>query len=579
MALTDVKTGSKLRGVAVNHQGDTLDVENRAAIWTAQMASNGMWWKTENGYLAPVEGKTDLRISSSPYVWQTTVRRDTLLLSFAYNGQQRVVGYDQLRRYFGCYAESGFDEYGGLLLFRAVSDATADTTKSTTEEVLDTALNYALVARHGEEIIAASARMTTDFKLKSSRFNDNLAADSTFLADDDDLCWHFALRTDGGYDLINNDGNGLFPYPYGTHEFGFELRRGSQSDARWVLRDGHLAMVDADNRLLHLVYNPSDVGYFSLVELVSPEMSVVSPAALAAQGSVLSPRAGELSLYGYFSAAGLQNMMTDTVLSLDLTHAVLPLRARLFDESKQGNALIYVSASMAPYVPLGWRNVVVCDSQQVGRVLRPVRLKDGEPFAVSRPFSVGPDSLTYTRSLAADGNWATLYLPFSVSVWPRGVQPYRYVGIENNQLNLESMGAYRAYTPILLKREADATLPDTVCFVAEPQRVGVTAETQTEFCGTLVRYSIPTDVTCYLLADDGQRFVRAADGSYAAPFRCYLKTEKAARALLLDFNQTAILSTKSKAAPQAIYSLDGMRLPAKPRHGFYIEGKAVHWAE
>ena len=266
--------------------------------------------------------------------------------------------------------------------------------------------------------------------------------------------------------------------------------------------------------------------------------------------------------------------MSAKVTSLDLTHIVLPLHLQNFTYQNPTNTLIYVSRSMLPLVPDTWPNVVACDSSRVGHAVRVITLVDRYPFFALKPFYVGSDSLSYTRSVPTDKKWNTLYLPFSMSGMPLQVEAFTLRDVTNSTLALETMGSIPAYTPMLMRYTGvSSSSSDSVVFKAEEQIVDATPlpaqPNETALVGNMRTYTINSEQSSvYFLASDGSRLVCAASGSYLDPFRCYLwmnEMGKESRSLQIGGIYTSlsrpVISTSEEA--HSVYTLQGINLGHK----------------
>lgn len=225
---------------------------------------------------------------------------------------------------------------------------------------------------------------------------------------------------------------------------------------------------------------------------------------------------------------------------------------------------------MLPYIPNSWNNVIVCSDTTGNRPLRPIKLTDRHPFYAAYAFYTGNDELSYIRSTPTDGKWNTAYLPFAMSAMPAGLEAFSFQTISNATLELETMGAIPAYAPILLRYSGTATTGSKdIEFVAESQLVPATplpdTERTTRMSGVLQQLSVAdSNEPFYFLSNDGTRFVRAANGSYLDPFRCYLfieGSESTSRSLQIGGIHTAISSaTLTDSEPGELFTADGASL-------------------
>lgn len=277
---------------------------------------------------------------------------------------------------------------------------------------------------------------------------------------------------------------------------------------------------------------------------------------------------------GGWSAAQIAGLLSAKVTSLDMTQLTLPLHLQNFTYQQPTNALIYVSRSMQSLVPDAWPNVIVCDSNQVGHVVRVINLVDRYPFFALKSFSVGTDSLSYTRSIPTDKKWNTLYLPFSMDGMPSQVEAFTLRDVTNSTLALETMEHIPAYTPMLIRYSGvSSSSSDSVVFNAEEQVIAATPlpsqPKETALVGNLQTYNISSEQSSvYFLASDGNRLVCAANGSYLDSFRCYLQmseAEKESRSLQIGGIYTSLSNSMNRTAEEAypIYTIQGISLGYK----------------
>lgn len=180
-------------------------------------------------------------------------------------------------------------------------------------------------------------------------------------------------------------------------------------------------------------------------------------------------------------------------------------------------------------------------------------------------------SITISRS----GNWGTIILPFNAAI-PEGLTAYSCTGVDDNdKLTLESVDAFKANTPYIIKGTCEATL------------TGDAQGTQLTYTGGLLTgvYSgsaIPAGSYVLQTQDDVQAFYKVNSAFTATPNKCYLTVPASSgnvKAFYFDFGgEDAIEAIADGGRTQGngeIYNLAGQRMKSLQRGVNIVGGKKV----
>ena len=180
-------------------------------------------------------------------------------------------------------------------------------------------------------------------------------------------------------------------------------------------------------------------------------------------------------------------------------------------------------------------------------------------------------SITISRS----GNWGTIILPFDAAI-PEGLTAYSCTGVDDNdKLTLESVDAFKANTPYIIKGTCDATLTGD----AQGTQLSYTSGLLT---GVYTAATIPAssgNTTNYVLQTqaDGQAFYKVDTDFTATPYKCYLTvTSSEVKAFFLDFGgEDAINGIEAETENAEIFNLAGQRVNKAQRGIYIVNGKKV----
>lgn len=391
----------------------------------------------------------------------------------------------------------------------------------------------AIVAANGVGSYAAAADINAGGFLKLASLEGNVLEDSSVLMTAAYMRWHIDgnASSAGGFRLYSDsakyicvggrDGGSAMVSLGGRSSAALFSRRCGQ--LRTIARGDTLCLVlhrrtDAKGTWVDFRFVPADKvdGAASVAAALTP---------MPAQGTIGSDTHGGRKYTGHFNAFQLSTAIDSATTSLDLTEAVMPLRPADFTFAGATNCLIYVRAQAErTIVPASWKNVVAVSSAGA-HLARPMRIADGVPFHAMRPFSVGADSLSYSRIVPASG-WNTLVLPFSVEAAPETLVVAGVAAVGDSSLTVEYCKGIAANTPCIFRASEGRSDNYTALFKATPHSVvpatpGGADVGQGAFRGTFSKVAIAAGGGKWLLlAPDGYSFAPAAAGSFLSPFRC-----------------------------------------------------------
>ncbi len=218
-----------------------------------------------------------------------------------------------------------------------------------------------------------------------------------------------------------------------------------------------------------------------------------------------------------------------------------------------------------------------------------LKLTDDTDLAVFTPFTVS--TVTYTRTLSGKSEWASLCLPFEVSLAEQPFRAFTLLSATADAVQLtELTGSIPAGTPVFIKVNKEQTDISLSAQNVEIKDVASGSATQDNSYQLVGLYAAKTfdavaDANCYILKADRlmnlANVVGEGTGVKAVksrPYRAYIKgsAEEPAglsRVLGIDINGgvTAIDSPDAPAgdSPAEYYDLQGRRLEG-PRKGINI---------
>ena len=305
---------------------------------------------------------------------------------------------------------------------------------------------------------------------------------------------------------------------------------------------------------------------------------------MSSPGSVRTDGMGGKVFEGRFNSYLVSQALDSATTSIDLTKAVLPEQFTDFKYTAATNCIVYIPESFAEKVPQGWRNVVSV-GENGAHLIRKTELCDGKPFHAPLSFTVGRDSLTYTRVFPHEG-WNTLVLPFTVSETSEKTEAYVFVRIENGEVEMEKSDSIKALTPYIVRFEGRENGNSQVTFTAAEGTEVTSFLPEWEngkFNGTLQTIKPASPQTEYLfLGNDGYTFSPAAEGSFLLPFRCgfmFLKSAETRELRLMKYGTVGVKTVVNAQKPQTVYDINGMRMNQTdnlPEGIYIINGKKIY---
>ena len=206
-------------------------------------------------------------------------------------------------------------------------------------------------------------------------------------------------------------------------------------------------------------------------------------------------------------------------------------------------------------------------------------LDDGKDFVAYEPFAA--KAASYSRKMKEGTTWATLCLPFEVSLADKNFRAFKLLsadeGTETVELE-EIEGSIAAGTPVIIKMKDGATQLDFTVANKEIAKDVQTAETangnyQLQGLYTQKMFSKDTDNNCYIVKGDklmnpAKLLGTATESVGSKPFRAYMVDNSSAPAagarmfsISVGGSTTAIEQLESTADSKAeYYDLQGRRL-------------------
>lgn len=389
----------------------------------------------------------------------------------------------------------------------------------------------AIVAANGVGSYAAAADINAGGFLKLASLEGNVLEDSSVLLTAAYMKWYIDGNGSSaeGFRLYCDSARYI---SVGGRDGGSTMVRlgGRASAALFSRRGGRLCAVARGDTLCLVLHRRTDskgtwVDFrFVPADRVDGAVSVAAVLVpMAAQGTVEGDTHGGRKYKGHFNAFQLSAAIDNATTSLDLTEAVMPLRPADFAFTGATNCLVYVRAQAErTIVPGSWKNVVAVSSAGA-RLTRPMRIADGVPFHAMHSFSVGADSLSYSR-IVPGGGWNTLVLPFSVEAAPASLVVAEVAAVGDSSLTVEYGKGIAANTPCIFRASERRQDNYTALFKATANSVVPATPDgagQGGLRGTFSKIAIAGgEGKWLLLAPDGYSFAPAAAGSFLSPFRC-----------------------------------------------------------
>lgn len=206
-------------------------------------------------------------------------------------------------------------------------------------------------------------------------------------------------------------------------------------------------------------------------------------------------------------------------------------------------------------------------------------LDDGKDFVAYEPFAA--KAASYSRKMKEGTTWATLCLPFEVSLADKNFRAFKLLsadeGTETVELE-EIEGSIAAGTPVIIKMKDGATKLDFTeadKTIAKDVQTAETADANYKLQGlyTQKMFSKDTDNNCYIVKGDklmnpAKLLGTATESVGSKPFRAYMVDNSSAPAagarmfsISVGGSTTAIEQLESTADSKAeYYDLQGRRL-------------------
>lgn len=301
----------------------------------------------------------------------------------------------------------------------------------------------------------------------------------------------------------------------------------AEMPAHWSLGAAGCVACDASGVEIskpYLVYNKTD-GAFCFISSEDVGNASFSPVLL----SECAPEAieetsdqGVKTLRGGWSAEALAAVSWQGVAVLDLRALALPQSTMAFRQRPtECNSPILVSADTPAHRVEAWPFVLLCEEEEA-RLAAAFTLSDGISLNGVRDFSAAVGQLTYVRRMHADGGWETLTVPFETLV-PDGFEVCVPDEISENEIIFLKVGRLEANRAAIVRYVGSSENEEPLlCLSNASERVEVAP---TEMLLRGVYDTLRVDVSSagiYLLDAEGQNFVKAAPGSWVAPFRACL---------------------------------------------------------
>ena len=207
-------------------------------------------------------------------------------------------------------------------------------------------------------------------------------------------------------------------------------------------------------------------------------------------------------------------------------------------------------------------------------------------FKANEPFTVAAAS--YNRTMSDGNTWATLCLPFEVSLADQNFRAFKLLSANDDAVELEEVEtSIAAGMPVIIKMNEGATslnISATDKKIAEKALVSATADGNYQLQGLYAQkeFSIDADNNCYIVK--GDKLMNPAKllentkvtKVVSKPFRAYMVDNSSAAAGAKMFsigfndNTTAIDNLNTIANDKAVYyDIQGLRLNA-PQKGINI---------
>lgn len=547
--LTNLKGSSTLLGREVpNFSNSILEVADDCCIWNLRqdggaysLYSPGM----QQGIALKKKSSTSLVMSAGDWEkWQLSAVGDGLFVLQSQTDPSRALGlnwYSSDKIYFGVYKTTG-NNPTQLRIYKQIVSAV----DLPGEAVMPADGNrVALVVNHQALVSSATGADWADIAPYILE-NNTLAGESNVKS------WICHQRDNGAFNLTDADGKGL--------ETVVEQLPAQMA---WKVDNGHFVTTEKPARYLVQTAN----GGLCLMsrdeaEEKNPAFPLFIPFGEAPRFTLSEQ--GVKVLTGGWNVQQLADVDWSGVQILDLTNLSLPKSAVRFSRRPENsNNVVYVAASTTVPYWSRWKNVVTCSPDGKGEWSSQSLLVDREAWYVDRDIKVGNRQLSYQRQAHGDGKWETIMVPFSAAL-PADFELAKLDRRgENGDLIFKKVKSIEANEPMLIRYNGAVTdgKVNLELFSKEgwltPYHPSATSLSGTYF---------PVNVTAehsgiYLLNASGDTFLRAAAGSYLAPFRAafFEDTHRSTvRLTFVDDEAAGLTPSANEYMGHCCYTIDGL---------------------
>lgn len=241
---------------------------------------------------------------------------------------------------------------------------------------------------------------------------------------------------------------------------------------------------------------------------------------------------GVKTLRGGWSAEALASVNWQGISALDVRELALPQTTVEFQQRPAAcNIPILVDTDTPERLVEAWPFVLQCEGESA-RLVTAFTLADGMPLKWKGRFSATPGDLTYMRQMHADGGWETFVVPFDIRV-PEDFEVRVPGEISANEIIFTKVDRQEANRAAIIRHKgaANGERPQlNLC--NDSENVGA-AISETFLQGVYDTLRVQENgASIYLLDASGQNFVKAAAGSWVAPFRAALCSNEMADAVV-----------------------------------------------
>ena len=510
------RKGSQLLGVAVqsNAQG-SVEVSSSECLWCLQRNTDGTFdiLTPEGKYLNTADGANVALAAKRKSQWNIFPLKNGFVFSAVETPQRSLGLYAWLAElYFANYTASQ-NTTPTLQIFvpqAALPDAEIVFPTPGSEVVLTVGEKAVAVSQQGNAMVSAAGCRLSDGTMAipqgASAFVCEYVNDSVFL-----------LRNEQGY-LSHSLTCADLP-------------------AHWTLDAVGCVACDALGENIsepYLAYN-KETEEFCLIsreDVGNASFLPVLPTECAPEATEEISEEGVKTLRGGWSIEALASVNWQGISALDIRELVLPQTMVDFRHRPAAcNIPILVDTDTPERLVEAWPFVLLCEGESA-RLATAFTLADGVPLKWKGRFSAAPGDLTYTRQMHADGGWETLVVPFDTRV-PDEFEARVPGEISANEIIFTKTDRLQANRAAIIRHKgaANGERPQlNLC--NDSENVGA-AISETFLQGVYDTLRVQENgASIYLLDASGQNFVKAAAGSWVAPFRAALCPNEMADAVV-----------------------------------------------